>query len=400
MIISDTTQQIDQIIDFYLRTLLEDVVPFWFPRSIDLEFGGYLHCLDADGSLVDTDKSAWAQGRMAWMLLTMFNTVEAHPDWLCWGQSGVDFLMRHGSDDDGHMFFHLTRDGRPIRKRRYAYSESFASIACAALFRATGNEQWRDKSIELFEHFLRWNFTPGVMLAKFCDTRPMISIGPRMIAITTAQSLRDDLGTSQICQQWIDRCIEEIETFFVKHDRQVVMENVAEDGTILDHFDGRTINPGHAMEAAWFILDEARIHDDSQLLELGTKMLQYSWHRGWDQEFGGLFYFRDVDHRPVQEYWHDMKFWWPHNEAVIATWMAFLLTGQPEYAQWHCQVHNWSFQHFSDPKHGEWFGYLHRDGRLSNTLKGNIWKSFFHYPRMLWKCSQLRKQLQASSSDS
>lgn len=393
MIVFNTAQQVDQISDFYLRTLLEDVVPFWFPRSIDLEFGGYLHNLDADGSLVDSDKSVWAQGRMAWMLLTMYNTVESRPEWLSWGQLGVDFLMRHGFDDDGHMFFHLTREGRPIRKRRYAYSESFAALSCAALFRATGHEQWREKSRRLFEQYLHWNFIPGVMPAKYCSTRPMISIGPRMIAIATAQSLREDLGPSQFLQDWIDRCIEEISNLFVKHDIQAVMENVAEDGSIVDHFDGRTINPGHAMEAAWFVLEEARIRSDSRLLELGLQMLQYSWHRGWDKEFGGLFYFRDVDHRPVQEYWHDMKFWWPHNEAVIATWMAFLMTGRTQYAHWHSQVHNWSYRHFHDPKHGEWFGYLHRDGRLSNTLKGSMWKSFFHYPRMLWKCWQLLSQL-------
>ena len=61
-----------------------DTVPFWFPRSIDTEYGGFLHCLDHDGSLVDTDKSVWVQGRMTWMLLTLYNTVEQRPEWLEW----------------------------------------------------------------------------------------------------------------------------------------------------------------------------------------------------------------------------------------------------------------------------------------------------------------------------
>jgi len=383
------TSDAQSLIDFYRTTLLDDVVPFWFPRSIDDQHGGFLHCMDGDATIVDTDKSVWAQGRMAWMLLTLHNTWEPQDDWLRWGRQGIEFLLRHGFDTDGRMFFTLTRDGRPIRKRRYAYSESFLAIASAALFRATGDQQWRELALRLFRFFVQWNFTPGLMPPKNCDTRPMIGIGPRMITLTTAQSLRDDLGPTDELTQWIDRCLEEIEALFVKHDCQAVMEMVAPDGGISDHFDGRMLTPGHAIEAAWFVMDEGNFRQDNRLIELGCKMLEYSWQRGWDNEFGGLFYFRDVDHRPVQEYWHDMKFWWPHNEAIIATLMAWRLTGKTLYAEWHRLVHDWSFRHFADSQHGEWYGYLHRDGRLSNTLKGNHWKSFFHHPRMLWKCVQI-----------
>ena len=54
----------------------------------------------------------------------------------------------------------------------------------------------------------------------------------------------------------------------------------------------------------------------------GLTILDWMWQRGWDEEYGGMFYFRDLRGLPVQEYWHDMKFWWPHNEAIIATLLA------------------------------------------------------------------------------
>lgn len=82
---------------------------------------------------------------------------------------------------------------------------------------------------------------------------------------------------------------------------------------------------------------------------------------------------------------------WPHDEAIIATLMAYLLTGDEKYERMHRQVHDWSHQHFADSEHGEWYGYLHRDGRISTSLKGNLWKSFFHHPRMLWTCRQILK---------
>ncbi len=374
---------------FYRRTLLKDVVPFWFPRSVDKQHGGFHHCFDRDGTLVDTDKSVWAQGRMTWMLLTLYNTVEKKPEWLEWGQAGIDFIAKHCFDKDGRMFFHVTQDGKPIRKRRYAFSECFASIAYAAHAKATGSSQSANRARELFEQFTRVNFTPGEMTPKFTDERPMIGLGPRMMTISMAQELQANLGPDDKLRGWIDRCIDEVRKWFVKPDIKCVMETVEPDGNISDHFDGRTLNPGHAIECAWFILHEARLRKDDELKDLGLHMLDWMWERGWDQVFGGLYYFRDVYDKPVQDYWQDMKFWWVHDEAIIATLMAWQMTGHPKYADWHRKVHDWSFKHFADPEHGEWYGYLHRDGRLSTPLKGGMWKSFFHHPRMLWKCWQL-----------
>ena len=379
--------------DFYRSSLLNDTLAFWFPRCLDREHGGYLHCLDRDGSVLDTDKSVWAQGRMAWMLLTLYNTLERRPEWLDWARSGIDFLDRHCFDTDGRMFFHVACDGRPIRKRRYAYSEAFAAIAHAAYARAVGCDRSATWARQLFDQFTNWNFTPGLMPPKFTDARPLIGLGPRMITIVTAQELRANLGEDPSLNAWIDRCIDEIRRWFVKPELRCVMETVAPDGRIVDHFDGRMLNPGHAIEGAWFILEEGRQRRDAGFIRLGCEMLDYMWERGWDQEYGGIFYFRDVHDKPVQEYWHDMKFWWPQDETIIAALLAHRLTGEAKYAEMHQQIHDWAHRHFADPEYGEWYGYLHRDGHVSVPLKGNLWKSFFHHPRMQWKCGQILEEV-------
>jgi len=376
--------------EFYRTQLFDDCLPFWFPRAVDEVHGGFLHCLDRDGSVVDDDKSVWAQGRMSWMLLTLYQEHEARPEWLAWAESGLRFLEGKCVDPtDGRMFFHVARDGTPIRKRRYAYSESFAAIAYAAHAGATGNARSAERARHWFHRFTDWNFTPGNIPPKFTGARPMEGIGTRMITLVTAQELRKHLGEDPQITAWIDRCLDDILRLFVKPELKVVMEAVAPDGSIVDHFDGRMLNPGHAIEAAWFILEEANHRQDESLKKLGCEMLDWMWARGWDHEFGGLFYFRDVFDKPVQEYWHDMKFWWPHDEALIATLMAWRMTGEPRYLEWHEQCRKWSFEKFADPDHGEWFGYLRRDGTPTNTLKGSLWKSFFHHPRALWRCHQL-----------
>lgn len=375
--------------EFYQNQLLNDTVPFWFPRSIDTKFGGYLLMRDQDGSLIDDDKAIWIQGRTAWLLATLYNTIEPKQEWLEGSKTGIDFLNNHCFDSDGRMFFHVTRDGQPIRKRRYYFSETFAVIAMSAYAKASGDETIAEKARFLFGKCIEYATTPGLLEPKFTNTRQSKGIGTPMIMINTAQQLRDTIGDPR-CNEYISKWITEIETYFVKDDIKCVMEQVGPDGSIIDHIDGRTLNPGHAIEGAWFILHEAKYrNNDPRLIELGCKMLDYMWERGWDKEHGGILYFRDVYGKPVQEYWQDMKFWWPQNEAIIATLLAYSMTGNEKYAKWHKMIHDYAYGKFHDKENGEWFGYLHKDGTIAQTAKGNLFKGPFHLPRQEWYCLQL-----------
>jgi N-acylglucosamine 2-epimerase len=372
--------ELENLHSFYKNQLLQNTLPFWFPRSFDTEHGGYLFMRDQDGTLLDDDKSVWFHGRAAWLLATLYNTVAPRQEWLEGAKSGIDFLNKHCFDTDGRMFFHVTRSGEPIRKRRYFFSETFAVIANAAYAQASGDAQAADRARELFSQCIRYATVPGLLEPKFTAVRPAKGIGVPMILMNTAQQLRETLGDPRY-DGVIDGFIDEIENDFVKHDIRCVMEQVAPDGSIIDHVDGRTLNPGHAIEGAWFILHEAKHrNNDPRLITLGCRMLDYMWERGWDREYGGIFYFRDVYDRPVQEYWQDMKFWWPHNETIIATLLAYTLTGDPRYAKWHRMVHDYAYSHFHDQQHGEWFGYLHRDGSVAQGAKGNLFKGPFHLP--------------------
>lgn len=377
----------------YRDGLLNDVLPFWIKHSVDEEFGGFMFCLDRYGTVIDTDKGLWQNCRFTWLLATLYNTVEKKQEWLDLAKHGVEFILKHGFDADGRMFFQVTREGAPVRKRRYIFTETFAAIALAAYAKASGDSEMAQRAEDIFQLIIRYISTPGLIPPKFdTNTRPMKGMVIPMIIIATAQVLRDTLNAPKYTE-WIDRSIEEIRTDFMNHDFRAVMETVGPNGEFLDHFDGRMLNPGHAIEGAWFILHEAKCrNNNAELIDMGCTMLDWMWERGWDRQYGGIFYFRDVKNLPIQEYWHDMKFWWPHNETIIATLLAHQLTGDKKYADWHRQIHDWTYSHFPDPEFGEWFGYLHRDGRISVQLKGNLWKGPFHIPRMQWYCWKLLEE--------
>ena len=400
---SYTAAQLAELGRGYEHDLLDDVLPFWIRHGPDREHGGLITGLAADGAIIDTDKAIWLQGRAAWTFSTVHHTMRQNPEWLALARSCLDFIRTHGRGPGGKLYFTVTRDGKPLRMRRYVYSECFAAVGSAAYSVAAGDARAREEALAYFSTYLHHSFTPGVMPPKTDPvSRPMKGVAPLMIAIVTAQEIRRLLGDETVrgatCTQWIDRSIAEIERDFFKPDLGALMEVVAPNGDVIDHFDGRTLNPGHAIECAWFILYEAKLRRDARMQRLGLAILDLMWRRGWDSEFGGLLYFTDIHGKPVQEYWAEMKFWWPHNEAEIATLLASQLTGEKRYAEWHSQVHAWSRRVFADPDRGEWFGYAHRDGRISTRLKGNLWKGPFHLPRMLWYNAKLVRELQAAQA--
>ncbi|MBK8913665.1 MAG: AGE family epimerase/isomerase [Phycisphaerales bacterium] len=409
--------------DLYADALLHDVVPFWMRHSVDAECGGFFTQLARDGSLYGTDKPVWLQGRETWLFATLFTQIEPREDWLRLARHGADFLDRHCFAPGGKMYFCVTRDGRPLRMRRYVYSEVFAIIAFAALAKAENSPQRRRRAIEVFDSFVRHLRTPGLLPPKVDPaTRPGKALSPLMCLLNVANTLietappeacsgsppdarsapsrtgssaadarSDTPGVDHVArfERLIDETIDEIFRDFVKPDRNAVLEAVRPDGGPIDGPDGRVMNPGHAIECAWFIMDVARRRGDSALLRRAAALVDVAFERGWDREHGGLLYFVDVDGHPATQLEHDMKLWWPHNEACIAALMAFRETGEPRYAEMFETLHAWTFDHFPDPEFGEWFGYLHRDGSVSTPIKGGMWKGAFHVPRGLLMCRTL-----------
>ncbi len=388
-------QQIKETPEFYRDGLLNDTMPFWEKHAPDTEYGGFMTFLAADGSVVCTDKPMWVAGRISWLFARLYNAVEPREQWLAWAKHGIDFLRKYGFDADGRMFYVVTRDGRPIRKRRYLFTETFGVIALAEYAKATGDEQARKEACDLYRLILRYHTTPGLLEPKgIPETRSLKAHAMPMILLATTQVLRQ-VDEDPLYAQVADDAIREVLEHFVKPEFKVLLECVGPNGEFLDEPAGREVNPGHAIETAWFIMAEARQQrgGDRDLIEKACQILDWSLDIGWDDEHGGIYYFRDCKGLPCPQYEHDMKLWWPHNEAIYATLLAYHLTGRKAYADWYRKIHDWTYAHFPDPKHGEWFGYLHRDGTLSSTLKGNYWKGPFHLPRMQLNCWQLLEEM-------
>ena len=376
----------------YKKDLCENIMPFWLKNGLDRVNGGIYTCLDRDGSLIDSTKSVWFQGRFAFVCSFAYNTIEKNPEWLAAAKSTLDFIEAHCFDSDGRMYFEVMADGTPLRKRRYVFSESFAAIAMAEYAKASGDESYALKALNLFKDIRKFVSTPGYMEPKYLDSLQAKGHSLVMILINTASRIRNVISDPVLDKQ-IEESIASLKDF-MQPQFKALLEMVGPNGEFIDTCNGRVINPGHCIETAWFLLEEAKYRGwEESLTQQALQILDWSWEWGWDKQYGGIINFRDCKNLPPQDYSQDMKFWWPQTEAIIATLYAYEATKDDKYLIWHKQISEWTYAHFPDNEFGEWYGYLHRDGTVAQPAKGNIFKGPFHIPRMMIKAFDLCNEL-------
>lgn len=377
----------------YRQDFTENIMPFWMKHGLDHKHGGVYTCIDRDGTLMDTTKSVWFQGRFGFIAAYAYNNMEKNPEWLAASKSCIDFIEKYCFDTDGHMYFEITDDGKPLRKRRYVFSECFAAIAMAEYAIASGDGSYAEKALSLFKNIQRFLSTPGFLEPKYLPTLQARGHSITMILINTASRIRAAIS-DPILDTQINDSLAALRKYFIHPEFKALLETVGKDGEFIDTCNGRVINPGHCIETSWFILEEARFRNwDKELVQMALQILDWSWEWGWDKEYGGIINFRDCRHFPAQDYSQDMKFWWPQTEAIIATLYAYQATGDEKYLQMHQQVSDWAYAHFPDKEYGEWYGYLHRDGTVAQPAKGNLFKGPFHIPRMMIRGYMLCKEL-------
>lgn len=385
--LNTTEADLKKYISIYRNELVDNILPFWVQNSPDKENGGFFTCLDREGKVFDTDKFMWLQGRQVWCFSHMYEHVAPNQTWLDVALSGADFMQKHGRDAEGNWYFSLTADGKPLVQPYNIFSDCFVTMAFTALDRIKPDPVWQKIALDTFENILnRRDNWKGVYNKAYPGTRPLRNFSLPMILCNLALELEHVLGKERV-DAFIPGLVKEVMEVFYKPELGQVLENVQEDGSFSDSFEGRLLNPGHAIEAMWFIMDLGRRIEDTLLVEQAKEIMLNTLEFAWDEEYGGIYYFLDVKGYPPQQLEWDQKLWWVHVEALVALAKAFAFTGDPRCAAWFHKVHKYTWINFRDEEFGEWYGYLNRQGEVLLPLKGGKWKGCFHIPRALLQVS-------------
>lgn len=377
-----------ELAKLYQDTLLNNVIPFWSEHSIDWEHGGYFTCLDRQGHVYDTDKFIWLQNRQLWTYSMFYNRLEPREEWLKIANHGAEFLAQHGRDREGNWYFALDQVGKPLIQPYNIFSDCFAAMAYSQYALASGDENAKEIALQAYNNVLRRQNNPKGKYSKaYPGTRSLKSLAVPMILANLSLEMDWLLQSSQL-NAILEQTVLEVMNDFLDAETGLMYENVTPEGKHLDCFDGRLINPGHGIEAMWFVMDIASRQNNLDLINQAVDVVLNILEFGWDKEYQGIYYFMDIQGHPLHQLEWDQKLWWVHLETLVALLMGFKLTGRKECWDWFEKLHEYTWKHFTDEKYGEWFGYLNRKGEVLLNLKGGKWKGCFHVPRALYLCWQ------------
>ena len=386
---------IEKYKELFTEELMDYCAPFWLKYGQDKEYGGVLNCIDKNGQVYSTDKAVWMQGRTAWTYSKLCNQFGYKKDWADFAKSCLTFEKEYCIDKtDGRMYFTVTKDGKPLRKRRYWFSETFYIIANIEHYAVSKDNSYLDEARKYYDFVYGIYKNPTSDPYKITpktigETRRLKPLAQPMILLNVSRNMADiDTERKEYYFSNINGLISDIKQFY-KPELKAMLEavRVGDNAFLSDVAEARIVNPGHDLECCWFLLEEAERLKDKDLIEFVETVYEQAIKIGWDEEFGGILYFKDVLGKPVEAYEHDMKLWWPHNEAIIASLALYRLTKKEKYKEWFIKFVDYAFKHFSERNTGEWLGYLRRDGKPTEPpVKGHTYKGAFHVMRMLIKC--------------
>ena len=366
--------------------LLNNVLPFWMKNAIDYDCGGLYNMIDREGGVYGTDKNVWFAGRTLYTYSLAYNELDKNEEYLKIAENMYNFLPKCELDESGRLPFIASRDGRALVVDNAYYSETFAAIGCAEYYIATGKrDAWKnaEKYFDIAYRLYKED------LARLPSENPPVpetkALGPSMIMLSVAQVLRkvEHARYDAIAKE----CADEILVHFIEE--KGLLENVGLNGEFINAPNGREINPGHSLEAAWFLMSEGVYQNNDNYKQKAKEIIDISMKLGYRD--GGIIAFCDCDGNPPTQLEWDMKIWWPQCEAIIANLLCYNVFGEDKYLRDFKALRDWCFERYPDREHGEWYGYMHYDGTRANTLKGNFSKGPFHLPRMLYLVDKLER---------
>ncbi len=368
------------------KFLLENVLPFWMEHGIDRECGGIITCLDREGKPYGYEKNVWFMGRAMYTFSLAYNELKRDEKYLEVAANMYAFLKKCAIDEGGRLPFIVSREGRAIVSREAYFSETFAAIGCAEYYLATGIDEARTLAHKYFD--IAYSLYKQD-LARTPTENPSApetkALGTAMIMLSVSQVLRklDREKYDRIAEE----CADEILVHFIEG--KGLLENVGLSGEFIDTPSGREVNPGHSLEAAWFLMAEGVYRNNGLYKARAKDIIDISMRLGYRD--GGIIAFCDCDGNPPSQLEWDMKIWWPQCEAMIANQLCYNVFGEEKYLRDYEALRDYCFSRYPDSEYGEWYGYLHYDGTLANTLKGNVSKGPFHLPRMLYLIDKLER---------
>lgn len=386
--ISNASDGMSRSHEWYREHLVNHVIDFFLRHALDTEYGGYLTCLDNEGTVVSTDKYFWSQCRGVWTFSAMYNRVAREPRYLDAARLGVEFILSHGRDDQGRWICQTDRTGQNVAMGPVSiYTDMFAAYGLQEYYRATGDSDVLKIACDTYLNACRRMDDPG------CDAVWPYELaygqhaqGMAMVKLDTGTELARVVQDDQI-EHYAADAVEWILNIHHDSERGLNLETVNRDGTPIDSPEGRVVMPGHVIEMGWMLMHWAKPRGRFDVLEKAGQLIRRHLEFGWDDTYGGIMLALDADNRQPTSVIpnSDLKAWWPHTEALYALLLVEEQLSVAWSARWYEQLFEWCMKHHVSP-HGDWHQRIERDGSPTTRVIALPVKDPYHLPRALMLC--------------
>ncbi|UCF38773.1 MAG: AGE family epimerase/isomerase [Acidobacteriota bacterium] len=392
------------------KILRENIIPYWMPKMIDEENGGYKlnHGLNGEWR-GPGPKGIVTQSRMVWYLSSLVRSGYGTESDLAGARHGFRFLAERMWDQrDGGFFWSVDYTGkRPEIAEKHLYGQSFALYGLSEYYLASGDPDALELAWKLFrlleyrahdrefggyrEFFLKdWSIPPpsvnGPMgyphSVKLMNTHLHL-----MEAFTTFYEATRDA----VVRERLIELINIQSNSVVRKTVGACTDRYHADWTPMQGPTHSVASYGHDLENIWLLVEAFRIAglNEFPFLDLFRTLFSYSMEFGHDRQSGGFFHSGPLGEPAVDR----SKIWWVEAEALVSALMMYSLTGEEHYAEVFEKTLTWIEKRQVDWKRGDWFAEISPEGNAGG-VKSGLWKSPYHNGRAMLKCLEILKRLE------
>ena len=396
-----TKGELDRYIQRFEKTLIENILGFWYPATVD-PAGGYLLNHDINGKSKGPGiRMIVTQARMVWFFARMARFGYEPKKMLAAAEHGYTFL-RDTMWDHKNGGFHWEVDpfGKATKRNKHLYGQSFGLFAAAEYALASKRKDVLEFAMRHFELLEKRSHDPvhGGYVEYFLadwSTPPvnepiyMDGSATGMKLMNTHLHLMEAMTTLYRATKNAvlrDRLVEllSIETSaVVRKPYSACSDKFDRDWSPRLEGDLARVSYGHDVENIWLVTEAARAASlpFSPYIDLFTANFAYCRTYGFD-EVGGGFYTSGEFNQPASD---RKKKWWVQAEALVGALAMYQITSRTEYFEVFRKTWDYCDKFQIDWKNGDWHSEVDPTGNPQGD-KANQWKAAYHNGRAMIEC--------------
>ncbi len=409
-----SAQRLGQLVPAIEKNLRQNVIPFWFPRCVDREHGGYTIFYGPRGeALPGGSKAIVTQARTLWLASRLLRSEFAQPGFREAADTGFRFLRdRMWDQQHGGFFWEVDAAGtKVLRPDKHLYGQAFGLYALSEYYRASGNPEALALANRLFallesrahdevyggyrEFFARdWSAAPpgstGYLGAP-ADLKLMNTHLHLLEALTTYVRA----GAPPRARERLAELVAIESQAVVRKGWVASTDRHRRDWTpVLDESAAR-VSYGHDLENIWLIVDALHALDQptAPYHDLFRTIFDYARRYGYDESAGGFF----DSGPPGKPADRRTKIWWVQAEALVSAVTMFDLTHDARYVEVFARTWEFVDTKQTDWASGGWFEAIEPDGRPRAGNKAHQWKAGYHNGRALIEAVERIRVLNAQT---